>query len=392
MSSSKGGRRRGSGTKRASSAARTTRVADLLEALNEIAPFSEAADWDNVGLLAGRADWPARSALLAIDLTDPVAREALSRKVDALVVYHPPIFKGIRSITPDAGGPTTLLPDLLAARVAIAAVHTALDAAVGGTNDILLDAFEPVRRYPLEPARYTERQYKLVVFVPPGEVEGLRGALSAAGAGVIGNYRECSYELAGRGTFRGDESTQPSVGRKQVLEHVDEIRLETVVPQPRLAAVVRALYATHSYEEPAYDLYPLLDLPGRGRVGMGRVGELKRPRRGEALLEQLADRVDLSRATVVGSLRRSFRSVTAAAGAFGVRAFRDPASLVLTGEFKHHDALDLLRRGVTAVHLGHYESERPLLDVLRSRLRASVGGLRVSIARSDRSPFAPARA
>lgn len=362
-------------------------VRDVLAVLDVLAPLGQAAEWDNVGLLAGRPEWAAKRALLAIDLTDAVAHEALRKRVDTLVVYHPPIFKGIKSVTPDAACPTTLLPDLLAARVAIIALHTALDAAVGGTNDILLDIFAPLERYPLEPLVHESRQYKLVVFVPPRELDGLRRALSAAGAGVIGHYSECSFELPGRGTFCGDETTHPSVGRKQVLEHAQETRLEMVVPKPRLGAVVRSLYATHSYEEPAFDVYPLAVPVGRAAVGMGRVGVLKTPQRGTTLLAKLRGRVDLSCAQVVGDLKRRFRSVTAAAGAFGVAAFRDIESLVLTGEFKHHDALELQRRRITAVHLGHYASERPALNVVRAHLARHVRGLRPEIARADRAPL-----
>lgn len=367
------------------------RVAEVHAALDALAPFAGAAEWDNVGLLAGRPEWPARRVLVALDLTDAVAREALRKKVDALVVYHPPIFEPIHAITPQADGPTELLPDLLAARVAVLSTHTALDAAVGGTNDLLLDLFAPVSRRPLEPDVDESGEYKLVVFVPPAEVDELRGALSAAGAGLIGHYRECSFELAGRGSFRGDETTHPAVGRKQMLEKVDEVRLEMVVPRGRIGEVVRALCATHSYEEPAFDLYPLHKVAGRGAVGMGRVGRLSKPQRGTALLRTLARAVDLSIATCVGDLRRSFRSVTAAAGAFGVRRFSDRASLVLTGELKHHEALELLRRGVTAICLGHYASERLVLDALRARLTGLLRDVSVAVARSDRAPFQPVR-
>lgn len=366
-------------------------VGTLAAALNEIAPTHLAAEWDNVGLLAGRPEWPVTRALLAIDLTDAVAREALEARTNALILYHPPIFKSIRSITPQADCPTSLLPDLLEARVSMLAVHTALDAAPGGTNDVLLDFFAPVSRWPLELHVARNRHYKLVVFVLPNELDALRRALAQAGAGVIGHYSECSYALAGQGTFRGDETTHPTVGRKLTLETVDETRLEMLVPQARLAEVVRALYATHSYEEPAFDLYPLHETPVRAAVGLGRVGQLARPERGDALLGKLRRHVDLSAAFVVGRLKRSFRSVTAAAGAFGVRSFTDAESLVVTGEFKHHDALELQKRGITAVHLGHYASERPALDLLRTRLIERLPGVAFETARADKSPLAPVR-
>jgi dinuclear metal center YbgI/SA1388 family protein len=366
-------------------------VAEVYAALDQFAPFARAQDWDNVGLLAGRPEWPARRVLLALDLTDAVAREALRKQVDALVVYHPPIFNGIHSITPHAQCPTTLLPDLLAARIAILATHTAFDVAVGGTNDLLLDLFAPASRRPLETDAHKSDHFKLVVFVPAAEVDKLRSALSTAGAGVIGHYRECSFALAGRGTFRGDETTHPAIGRRRAFERVEEVRLEMVVPRGSVGQVVRALCATHSYEEPAFDLYPLWEVAERGRAGMGRVGELEKPQRGTVLARILSRHVDLSVATCVGDLRRGFRSVTVAAGAFGSRRFRDPDSLVVTGELRHHEALELLRCGVAAICLGHYASEHLVLEALRRKLSALGKRLSTTIARSDRSPFQPIR-
>lgn len=366
-------------------------VAEVYAALDQAAPFSRAEDWDNVGLLAGRIEWPARRVLVALDLTDAVAREALRKRTEALVVYHPPMLKRIRAVTPQAECSTALLPDLLAARIAIIATHTAFDVAEGGTNDLLLDLFAPVARRPLQPLVRESDDFKLSVFVPAAEVSGLREALSAAGAGVIGHYSECSFELAGRGTFLGDETTDPAVGRRQVLETVDEVRLEMVVPSRRVGRVVQALYASHSYEEPAFDLYPLRHVTGGGRVGLGRVGELSKPQRGTTLLRMLAKGVDLSVATSVGDLRRSFSSVAVGAGATGIGRFHDPDSLVVTGEFKHHDALQLLRRGVTAICLGHYASERLVLEELRTRLSGALKGARVTIAGLDCSPFQPIR-
>lgn len=377
--------RRSNGTRHSARSAPS--VADLAAALDRIAPWKLAAEWDNVGLLAGRPEWPARRVLLAIDLTDAVAREAIQQRADALVLYHPPLFKAIRSVTPQAECPTSLLPDVLASRVSLLAVHTAMDAAAGGTNDLLLDAFETVERLPLTPALEREREFKLVVFVPPADAAALRAALASAGAGQIGNYGECSFELAGRGSFRGNDAANPAIGRRSVLEQVEETRLEMVAPRSRLGEVVRALYAVHPYEEPAFDLYPLAGVAGRGRVGLGRVGRLARPRGGELLLRALAERVDLTAATVVGELRRSFSSVTAAAGAFGISSFSDPSSLVLTGEFKHHDALNLQKRGICAVCLGHYASERPVLTYLLTRLTADLPRADVRIAKADAAPL-----
>ncbi|MCG3128594.1 MAG: GTP cyclohydrolase 1 type 2 [Phycisphaerae bacterium] len=361
-------------------------VGEALGALDVLCPLRLAAEWDNVGLLAGAPGWPAGRIMLAIDLTDAVAAEALAERVDLLVVYHPPIFKGIRAVTAAAECPTTQLAELLAARVSIVALHTALDHAEGGTNDVLLDVFKPAARAPLEPLGADARQYKLVVFTPPDAVTPVRDALASAGAGVIGAYTLCSFETAGYGTFLGDASTRPAVGRAGQFERAAEVRLEMIVPAARLGAAVRALHGVHPYEEPAVDIHSLRTIDARGRTGSGRVGTLATPCRGDRLVRSLATCVDLSNASIVGELHREFTSVTAAAGAYGVRSFRDPNSLVLTGEFKHHDALALLRAGVTAIHLGHDASERPVLPVLRARLAAALPAACVWLSKSDRSP------
>ena len=236
----------------------------------------------------------------------------------------------------------------------------------------------------------SDQLYKLVVFVPAAELEWLRANLAAVGAGRIGAYSECGFAIAGRGSFRGDETTHPTVGRRQQLETVDELRLEMVVPRSRLAAVVRALYASHSYEEPAFDLYPLDEIAGRASVGMGRIGALRKPETGRTLLRHIGRVVDLSAATVVGELDRRFASVVAAAGSFPVRDLMvDAAALVLTGELRHHDALQLAKEGVTAICLGHDRSERPGLARLRERLAEALPGMWFELSKADVSPMRP---
>ena len=99
---------------------------------------------------------------------------------------------------------------------------------------------------------------KLVVFVPREALDPLREALFAAGAGRIGDYERCSWYMEGTGTFLGGESTAPSVGQPGREERVAELRLETVFPAARHDEVVAALRRAHPYEEPAFDVYPLL--------------------------------------------------------------------------------------------------------------------------------------
>ena len=99
---------------------------------------------------------------------------------------------------------------------------------------------------------------KLIVFVPPDALDAVRNALFAAGAGRIGAYERCSWYTEGTGTFFGGEGTDPALGERGREERVRELRLETVFPEERHDAVVAALRSAHPYEEPAFDVYPLL--------------------------------------------------------------------------------------------------------------------------------------
>ena len=99
---------------------------------------------------------------------------------------------------------------------------------------------------------------KLVVYVPPGALEAVRDAIFAAGAGRIGAYERCSWSTRGVGTFRPLPGADPTVGAVGFDERVDEIRLETVFPEERQADVIAAVRGSHPYEEPAFDIYPLL--------------------------------------------------------------------------------------------------------------------------------------
>lgn len=102
-----------------------------------------------------------------------------------------------------------------------------------------------------------KKRYKIVVYVPESHANELREALGNAGAGKIGNYSHCTYTVKGTGRFKPLEGAHPTIGEVGKLEEVNEDRIETICEEDKLPAVLQAIKATHPYEEPATDVYPI---------------------------------------------------------------------------------------------------------------------------------------
>jgi dinuclear metal center YbgI/SA1388 family protein len=367
-------------------------VADLVDAMEQLAPSRHAASWDNVGLLIGDRDWPLRSVLLTIDMTRDVIEEAVRAGATAAVSYHPPLFEPVRALTAATRTGAIALA-VAAARIAVYSPHTALDAAPGGLADWLAGAFGQGRVAPLEPVAdlpATEAT-KLVTFCPAEAVDAVRLALSAAGCGRIGNYDQCSFEIRGQGTFFGNERARPAVGEAGALERVDEIRLEMVCGRAQLAAAVAALRAAHPYEEPPIEIHPLEPRP-RIDAGQGRWIDLPTAIDLEGAVAMVKRRLGVSQLRVAApsGLAMRLTRVALCPGAGGELlglALERGCELFLTGEMRHHDVLAASERGCAVALPGHTNTERPYLPVLAERLRGALPGVEVMIARADRWPL-----
>ncbi len=402
--------------------ARRCTVGDVCQAMGIIAPPALAQSWDNVGLLAGDLQARVRRMLLCIDLTEAVVDEARTAKVQCILNYHPPIFKPISMLQIPGSGTEAAVFRCIRDGIAIYATHTALDAAEGGTNDVIASLCGIKRRQPLEHIDQPgESQNKLVVFVPQEALEKVADAIFAAGAGHIGDYSRCSYRLAGQGTFRGGATTSPTIGQRGRMEYVDEVRLESVVRSKDLPAVVAAMRGAHPYEEPAFDLYPLQAQPVGG---IGRVGRLPQPIALSTLARKLKRATGATCVQIVGPADRQVDRAIIVVGAAGSLPFQLPplaaappsptpnppsasripnsefrlpnsafphphADVIITGEIRHHDALTIQRRDCTAIVLGHWASERPVLTSLAKRLETALPGVELRISKADRDPFQP---
>ncbi len=377
-------------------ATRSRRVGDLAKALARVAPPALAAEWDNVGLLIGDPGSSCDRVLLTIDLTDAVAAEACALKVGAIIAYHPPIFHPIKKLV--AHEPSTAaLYRVARAGIAVLSPHTALDAVAGGINDWLAEGIGDGDVRPLEPysALANRESFKIVSFAPPEAVDRIRGAMSVAGAGRIGEYSQCSQSFAIDGTFFASVTSRPRVGHRGRLERVSEQRIEMVASPKALPAALAALRAAHPYETPAIEVHALAAQPS-AREGQGRLLRLSRPASATEIARRLRKHLGARRlecAAPPESKQMQHETIGLCAGS-GMSLFSAAAdggaTLFFTGEAKHHDQLAVIARGCTLLLCGHTVSERGYLPRLAERVARFVPGIAFTLSQEDGHPLVDA--
>jgi len=344
-----------------------TTVGDILSAIDRLAPFRLAEDWDNVGLLLGDAGREVRRVLVSLDVREAVCEEAERVGADAVLAHHPLFIKGVRRLTSETRAGRLALR-LLADKRALIAAHTNLDSAAGGLCEILADMIALEDLQPLQAAPAAGR-YKIVVFVPAEALEPVRAAAFAAGAGGIGAYTECGFSVEGAGTFLPGEGAKPAVGQAGRRNEVREFRFETIADAGRLGAVLAAIARAHPYEEPAIDVYSLHGAPPG--VGIGRIGRFRQPRRLAALADGVRDILGLGAIHYAGEPDRPIERVAVVTGGGGslCDAVADAGcDAYLTGELDYHQVEDLAARGIAVILGGHYKTERIPLDAWAVRL------------------------
>ena len=368
-------------------------IGELVLALEAVAPARLAAEWDKVGLLVGDASRPLQRALLCIDLTRDTLDEALKQKCQAVVAYHPPIFEPITRLTSwDPRGDVLLR--CIERGVALLSPHTALDAVRGGVTDWLADMLGAGERWPVEPAlddRAGER-LKVVTFVPEYAVQAVREAMSAAGAGHIGAYTECSFEVRGEGTFKSGAGSRPTVGKAGRRVRVPEVQLSMVCGERQRSAVVRAIRDAHPYEEAPIEVHRLEPLRD-AHQGHGRIVQLDRPITSNDAAQRLRKGLGLPAGSMqlveTGRARRHERVGVVPGAGFSMmtKAADQGCTLFITGEARHHDQLAATARGCDLLLGGHSQTERGYLPRLAESLKPHLPGVSLLVSRADRAPF-----
>jgi dinuclear metal center YbgI/SA1388 family protein len=360
------------------------RLADLITHIDGWYDPRWAEPWDVVGLVCGDPDQEVRSVLLAVDPAASVVDEAVEVGADLVLVHHPLLLTPVSSVaatTPKG----KVLHRLISNGIALFSAHTNADVPVDGVNDAIARALGLRDAQVLQPTDSGGLD-KLVVFVPAADADALRSAVTAAGAGAIGAYDSCTFSTAGEGRFRPLPGADPAIGTVGEVEVVGEVRVESIYPRVLRGQVVAALRSAHPYEEPAFDVVELVDIPGgpatgdgpKPTRGHGRVGTLE----ATITIREFAERVGAVLPStahgvrVAGDPDREVRTVAVGAGsgdALLEEARRAGVDVYVTSDLKHHRAGEFLEGGGPAlVDVAHWAAEWTWLPVVEDKVRRAV--------------------
>lgn len=359
------------------------KIKEITNLIEKAAPLALQESYDNAGLIIGDAEKEATGALITLDVSDEVVKEAINLGINLIVAHHPLIFKGLKKINPqDMIG--RLVSLCIKNDIAVYAAHTNLDNVYHGVNQMVSERLGLKNTRILSPVK--EGLSKLVVFCPVADAEKVRQAIFAAGAGHIGNYDSCSFNVEGQGTFRALEGAQPYVGDLHQLHYEKEVRIEAIFPNYLSGDIIKAMQVAHPYEEVAYDIYTLTN--NFARVGAGMIGELEAPENTKQFLARLKQTFGAAcvRHSPIVKDKIQQVAVCGGSGSFLIgEAMRTGADIYITGDLKYHEFFDADGK-ILLADIGHYESEQFTKELLMNLIKKNFSNFAAQISGVNTNP------
>jgi len=337
------------------------KISSVIQQLETIAPIPLQETYDNAGLLTGDAEWECTGIIIALDSTEEVVQEAISKNCNLIIAHHPIIFKGLKKIN----GRNYVERTIIAAiknDIAIYSIHTNLDNVIKGVNGKIAEVLQLQNITILKPREHVLK--KLVTFAPLQHAEELRTVLFAAGAGRLGEYSECSFNVEGTGTFKAGEGANPYVGEIGKRHEEKEIKIEVIFPAYLQNKVIKAMTDSHPYEEVAYDIFSLANY--LSDVGSGLIGDLPEMTDEIELLQKIKTifHLKIIKHTALSGNKVKRIAVCGGAGSFLIPdAIAGGAEVYITSDIKYHEFFDADNK-ILLADIGHYESEQFTIDLL----------------------------
>lgn len=360
------------------------KVKDITQYLESLAPRSYQESYDNSGLLTGEPSQEVTGILVTLDCTEDVVQEAIDRGMNMIVAHHPIIFKGLKKLTGSNYVERTVIK-AIRHNIALYAIHTNLDNVHTGVNKKIAEKIGLKNLEILVPKKDT--LLKLVTFIPHAQAETVLKALHEAGAGQIGDYKNCSFSVEGTGTFMPTGDADPKIGSIDKQESVKEIRAEVLFPAHLEAPILGALRKVHPYEEVAYYVSRLEN--ENQEVGSGMVGELEAPAEPIEFLKRLKSSMNLNTVRHTRLPDKKVRKVAICGGAGSFllpHAIRSGADFLVTADFKYHEFFDADGK-ITVADIGHYESEVFTKELIIELLKEKFPTFAVNFSTTDTNPI-----
>jgi len=358
-------------------------IQDITHFLEAKFPLQLQESYDNSGLIYGRGEQEVTGVLISLDVTEAIVEEALATHCNMIIAHHPVVFKGLKRFN----GKTfveRVLERCIQNGIALYAIHTNLDNHVEGVN------FKIAQKLGLKDCRILRpmaaQLFKLEVYVPQEDFEALDAAILAAGAGKIGNYKDCHFRTLGTGTFRPNEKANPHLGSAGQRESVQEFKMEYVVEASLVSAVLHAMRKAHPYEEVAYQL--LATQNQHQERGAGCVGKLSAPIAPLEFLNMIKEKFNCGAIRYTKLLPKNIQTVALCGGAGSFLlpdAIRAKADIYITADFKYHEFFDAEDQIVIA-DIGHYESEQFTSELLAEQLTEKFPNFAVRLTQLNTNP------
>ncbi|MFV8224839.1 Nif3-like dinuclear metal center hexameric protein [Christiangramia aquimixticola] len=359
-------------------------IKEVIDIIEDFAPPAYAEGFDNIGLLVGDESREVTGALITLDTLEATVEEAISKNCNLIISFHPIVFSGLKKLTGRNYVERTVLK-AIKNDIAIYAIHTALDNQYKGVNDMIAEKLNLSDRQILIPKNDSIK--KLTTFVPVKDAEKVRTALFQAGAGSIGNYDHCSFNIEGSGSFKGNEESNPVIGQKGQLHFEKEIQLGMTFPAHLKSKIVKALFDSHPYEEVAYEIHQLENL--NQHLGMGMIGKLKQEISEEKFLKHVKEvfKCGIIRHSAFLNKPMQKVAVLGGSGAFAIEnAKAAGADIYITADLKYHDFYKAEQKLVVA-DIGHYESEQYTKNLLYSFLSKKISSFALILADTNTNPI-----
>lgn len=359
-------------------------VQEIIDQLENLAPLDYAEEWDNVGLLVGNNEAKVTGVLVTLDTLTEVIDEAINKKCNLIISFHPIIYKAIKSIS-GKNYVQKVVQKAIENKIAIFSIHTALDNSFHGVNSVICEKLELKNRSILIPKKGTIK--KLTTYVPAKDAGNIRDKIFEAGGGNIGNYLNCSFSSAGIGSFQGNDNSNPVIGNPMEMQYVDETKIEITFAKHLEYEIIKALKKCHPYDEIAYEI-KTIDNENQS-IGMGMVGELDKAIEEEEFLNYTKERMNCNVIKHSNFLNKKIKKVAVLGGSGGF-AIEDAKSnkvdAYITSDLKYHDFF-VAENQILLIDIGHYESEQFTKNLLTEYLKKKIPNFAILLSEINTNPI-----